>query len=196
MVVELTCRMTECPFVEKEVDSLTTAIELMKFHMFAEHGQGGGNRKKMERPMIQEECTDKDWETFVDDWERYKASQNLKGAYDLRTKLLNCCGKEVRQGLKQSRGARTGELSEVDLLARIKKHAVISSHVSVHRKNFNNMRQEENETFNHWVTRLTAKMNMCEYRIPCNLADCRHEHDYGEILVEEYDHQHIRPGGE
>ena len=81
----------------------------------------------MERPMIQEESTDKDWETFVDDWERYKASQNLKGAYDLRTELLNCCGKEVRQGLKQSRGAKTGELSEVDLLARIKKHAVISS---------------------------------------------------------------------
>ena len=40
MVVELTCRMTECPFVEKEADSLTTAIDLMKFHMFAEHGQG------------------------------------------------------------------------------------------------------------------------------------------------------------
>ena len=53
---------------------MTTAIELMKFHMFAEYGQGGGNRKKMERPMIQEESTDKDWEMFVDDWERYKAS--------------------------------------------------------------------------------------------------------------------------
>ena len=127
MVVELTCRMTECPFGEKEADSLTTAIELMKFHMFAEHRQGGRISQVMECPMIQEESTDKDWETFVDDWERYKASQNLKGAYDLRTKLLNCCGKEVRQGLKQSRGAKTGELREVDLLARIKKHAVISS---------------------------------------------------------------------
>ena len=30
MVVELTCRMTECPNVEKEADSLTNAIELMR----------------------------------------------------------------------------------------------------------------------------------------------------------------------
>ena len=98
----------------------------------------------------------------MDDWERYKALQNLKGAYDVRNELLNCCHKEVRQGLKHSKGVKKEKFSEADLLARIKKHAVISSHVSVHRKNFNNMRQEENETFNHWVTRLTATMNMCE----------------------------------
>ena len=93
MVVELKCRMTECPFVEMEADSMTNAIELMKFHMFSEHGQGGGSRQKMERPMMSEKSTDKDWETFVDDWERYKASQNLKGTAEVRTELLNCCAK-------------------------------------------------------------------------------------------------------
>ena len=138
MVVELKCRMHECQYVEKEGDTMMAAIELMKFHLQAEHG--GECRKKMERPMIQEESTDKDWETFVDDWERYKASQNIRGAADVRLELLNCCGKEVRQSLKQSRGTRTGELSEVQLMDRIKKHAVISSHVSVHRKDFNNLR--------------------------------------------------------
>ena len=109
----------------------------------------------------------------------------MKGTADVRTELLNCCHKDVRQSLKQSRGAKTEKLSKADLLTRIKKHAVISIHVSVHRKNFNNMRQEENEIFNHWVTRLTAKMNMCEYRIPCKLVNYVHEHNYGEILVEE-----------
>ena len=52
MTVELKCRMTECPFIEKEADNMTNAIELMKFHMFSEHGQGGGSCQKMERPMI------------------------------------------------------------------------------------------------------------------------------------------------
>ena len=28
-------------------------------------------------------------------------------------------------------------------------------------------------------------MNMCKYRIPCNLANCDHNHNYGKILVEE-----------
>ena len=183
--MELACSMTECPLVEKRADTMTDAIELMKFHMFSEHGQGGSSCKKMECPQISEELTDKDWETFVDNWERYKASQNLKGTAEVRTELLNCYHKEVRQSLKQSRGVKTEKLSEADLLTRIKRHAVISSHVSVHRKNFNNMRQEENEIFNHWVTRLPAKMNMCKYRIPCNLANCNHDHNYGEILVEE-----------
>ena len=109
----------------------------------------------------------------------------MKGTAEVRTELLNCCHKDVRQSLKQSRGTKTEKLSEADLLARIKKHAVISSHVSIHRKNFSNMRQEENETFNHWVTRLTSKMNMCHYRIPCNLVECEHDQNYGKILVEE-----------
>ena len=86
----------------------------------------------MELPQISEESTNKDWETFLDDWERYKASQNVKGTADVRTELLNYCHKDMRQSLKQSRGTKTEKLSEADLLARIKKHAVISSHMSVH----------------------------------------------------------------
>merc|ERR1712082_235639 len=99
--------------------------------------------------------------------------------------LLNCCHADVRLSLNHARGAKPSKLSEEALLARIKKAAVHTSHVSVHRKNFHSMRQEENEAFNHWVTRLTQKMNMCEYNIPCEVADCTHEHNYGEILVEE-----------
>ena len=49
-MVELKCKMHECKYVEKEGDSMTNAIELLKFHMTAEHG--GDRRKKMERPMI------------------------------------------------------------------------------------------------------------------------------------------------
>ena len=104
---------------------------------------------------------------------------------DIRNELLNCCHADVRLSLNHARGAKTDKLSEADLLARIKKAAVHTSHVSVHRKNFHNMRQEENETFNHWVTRLTQKMNMCDYRIPCEVGECEHDHNYGDILVEE-----------
>ena len=67
MVVELQCMMAECDTVEKRGETMTDMIELMKFHMFAEHGQGGASHKKMERPQISEESTDKDWEAFMDD---------------------------------------------------------------------------------------------------------------------------------
>ena len=166
------------------------AIELMKFHRADVHGHlggggGGSTRKKMDRPQISEESTEAQWDAFLDDWDRYKASQNVLSLDEIRNELLNCCHAEVRLSLTHARGAKPNKLSEEALLARIKKAAVHTSHVSMHRKNFHNMRQEESESFNHWVTRLTQKMNMCGYTIPCEVADCTHKHNYGEILVEE-----------
>ena len=79
MVMELPCMMTGYDTNEKRGTTMTEAIELMKLHMIAEHGQGGASRKKMEWPQISEESTDKDWEAFLDNWERYKASQNVNG---------------------------------------------------------------------------------------------------------------------
>ena len=174
--------------MEKEGTNMSEAIDLMKFHISAVHGQGGGggsNRKKMDRPQIAEESTEAQWNSFLNDWDRYKASQNVTSVDDIRNELLNCCHADVRLSLNHARGAKPNKLSEADLLARIKKAAVHTSHVSVYRKNFHSMRQEENESFNHWVTHLTQKMNMCEYRISCEVAECEHDHNYGKILVEE-----------
>ena len=150
--------MAGCDLVEKRGTTMSEAIDLMKFHMTGTHGGGGGvgfSRKKMDRPQIAEESTEAQWNAFLDDWECYKASQNVTSVADIRNELLNCCHADVRLSLNHARGAKPSQLSEAALLARIKKAAVHTSHVSVHRKNFHSMRQEENELFNHWVTRLT-----------------------------------------
>ena len=47
------------------------------------------------------------------------------------------------------------------------------------------MSQEADETFDHWVTRLNKKMRLCDYRFACDVKDCNHNHNYGNILVEE-----------
>ena len=99
--------------------------------------------------------------------------------------VLNSCHKDMHLRLDNARGASIDKLSEVELLARIKKAAVRMIHMSVHRKTFHSMRQEEGENFNQWVTCLHQKMNMCEYRIPCGAAGCVYETNYGNVLVEE-----------
>ena len=80
------------------------AIELMKFHRADVHGHlggggGGSTRKKMDRPQISEESTEAQWDAFLDDWERYKASQNVMMIADIRNELLNCCHADVRLSL-------------------------------------------------------------------------------------------------
>ena len=115
-------------------------------------------KKKMDRPKISEEATEVKWKTFLNDWKRYKSSQNVRKTEDIRNELLNCCSEEVRESLDNARGVDTDQLQEKDLLARIKKAALKSVNKSVHRKTFHNMKQEEGGNFDHWVTRLTKKM--------------------------------------
>ena len=43
MVVDLPCMMAECATIEKRGNTIGDAIELMRFHMFAKHGQGGAS---------------------------------------------------------------------------------------------------------------------------------------------------------
>ena len=80
----------------------------------------------MDKPMISGEVTEMKWKTFLNDWKRYKSSQNVKKTEDIRNELLNCCSEEVWESLDNVRGVDTDLLEEKDLLARIKKAAVKS----------------------------------------------------------------------
>ena len=135
--------------------------------------------------MITEEATKAKWRVFLSDWSRYKASQKVKAIGDIRNEVLNCCHEDVRLSLEIVRGKAWSKLTEEELLARIKKAAVRTAHVSIHRNFFHKMKQEDNENFNHWVTRLHQQMQLCDYRLPCNTPDCEHDHNYGDILLEE-----------
>ena len=69
-MVGLKCKHVGCNNVEKDGTTMVEAIDLMKFHISAIHGngQGGGrgsNRKKMDRPEISEEATEATWEVFL-----------------------------------------------------------------------------------------------------------------------------------
>ena len=139
----------------------------------------------MDRPIISEESTQAKWRGFVSDWNRYKDTQNVKSIGDIRNELLNCCHEDVHLSLDIVRGTACKQLGEEQMLERIRKTAVRTAHMSVHRKNFNKMKQEDNENFSHWVTRLHHQMQLCDYRLPCETPDCQHDHNYGDILLEE-----------
>ena len=88
---ELPCEYDGCD-VKFKGDNLGQSVDLLKIHIGAKHhraseGQGGGGesiKKKMDRPKISEEATEVKWKTFLNDWKRYKSSQNVKKTEDIR----------------------------------------------------------------------------------------------------------------
>ena len=73
-MVELKCKYVGCNNVEKDGKTMAEAIDFMKFHISALHGNrhGGGrglNRKKIYRLKISEEATGAMWKVFLSDWE-------------------------------------------------------------------------------------------------------------------------------
>ena len=83
--MELECEYAGCD-MKKKGETSDQSIELLKIHIGGKHhraseGQGGGGgsiKKKMDRPKISEEATEVKWKTFLNDWKRYKSSQNMK----------------------------------------------------------------------------------------------------------------------
>ena len=56
----------------------------------------------------------------------------------------------------------------------------------IYRRELYRMRQEEGETFSHWVARLNNKMRLCKFKITCMKEVCRTMMNYGEDMVESF----------
>ena len=89
------------------------------------------------------------WKTFINDWGRYKSSQNVTRTVDIHNELLSCCSEEVRENLDWARGVKIDNLDEKALITAIKKAAVYSISKSIHRRNFHQMNQKADKNFDH-----------------------------------------------
>ena len=152
---ELKCEYATCGLPQKG-ENLQQAIDLLKMHYAAIHyrapeAQGVGEifKKEMDRPKISEESTEVEWKAFINDWGRYKSSQNVTRTVDIHNELLSCCSEEVRENLDWARGVKIDNLDEKALITAIKKAAVYSISKSIHRRNFHQMNQEADKNSDH-----------------------------------------------
>ena len=127
---ELKCEYATCGLPQKG-NTLQQAIDLLKLHYSAVHyrvpevqGVGEPFKKKMDRPKISEESSEVKWKSFLNDWGRYKSSQNVTKTVDIRNELLNCCSEEVRENLDNARDVEVDNMDEKELIIAIQKAAV------------------------------------------------------------------------
>ena len=69
----VTCHIVGCNFVTGDVGDAVGAVQL-GHHLSTEHGparQQAMNIKKPDRPLIKDDATDRDWQTFLFEWEPF-----------------------------------------------------------------------------------------------------------------------------
>ena len=137
--------------------------------------------KKPDRPVIEEDSTDKDWALFVDAWGRYKEICDL---VEIRNDLRTVCLLNVNRLLFQLLGSETLNIAtEEQLLHQIGLVAVKGLHKEVHRHTFHNIRQQEGEGISHFLARLQSQARLCEFTVKCTNGSCQQQVNYSADMA-------------
>ena len=124
--------------------------------------------KTPDRPTIDANIDDREWELFKDSWRRYKTMTDLTEVDDIRMELRAACSKDVNRLLFEFVGATILDTAtEDDLLTHIRSVAVKGTHKEVHRLNFSKLSQMEGETITQFTARLKSQAALCQFTIVC-----------------------------
>ena len=140
--------------------------------------------KKPDRPMVNADLDDSEWELWKDRWRRYKGMVKISTPSELRMELRASCSEEVDRLLFQYVGSSVLDIAtEIELLEHIKSVAVKSTHIEVHRNFFGSLVQSDGELVTHYVARLKSHAAMCNFTIKCS-CDPSSNVSYAEKMVE------------
>ena len=108
--------------------------------------------KAPDRPVINANTDEREWELFKDSWNRYKLLAGITDDNLLRMELRASCSQDVNRLLFEYVGASTLDTAtEQQLMAHIKSVAVKGTCKEVHRMNFFKLSQMDGETITQYV---------------------------------------------
>ena len=125
--------------------------------------------KAPDRPVVDTNTGEREWELFKDSWNRYKTMTAITDQDIIRMELRAACSPDVNRLLFEYIGA--DDLStavEGDLLQYIKSVAVTDTHKEVHRMQFFRLSQMDGETITQYVARLRSHAVLCQFKIACS----------------------------
>ena len=132
-------------------------------------------RAKIERPVIDADCSDNQWVIFQDAWERYKQMASITTNAEIRNELRSACSSKVNEMLFNFVGPDIlNTATELDLLKHIKAVAVRAVHPEVYRQQFFTLKQSDSESVTNFVSRLKAQAMLCAFSTKgtCQTQDC------------------------
>ena len=103
-MVNLRCEVPNCT-VSKTADDLLTALQLLQLHVKQAHATAtavGVAKKqkapKIDRPTINQDCTEEDWAVSGRRWDLFKSGTALHPSQVI-PQLITCCETELESAL-------------------------------------------------------------------------------------------------
>ena len=144
----------------------------------------GPKTKRPDRPTVNVNIDEREWELFKDTWQRYKTMTGLAGEDGIRMELRASCSSDVNKLLFEFVGATMLDTaSEQELLGHIRSIAVKGTHKEVHRMNFGKLIQQEGESITQFVARLKSQVTLCQFTIVCPSHNPPTSISYAEEMV-------------
>ena len=163
-------------FMEQQMTQLHTLhIENIQLRNNVDNAPAPPTRTKTkspDRPIINPDTDEQEWELFKDSWERYKTMAAITDQNMLRLELRAACSQDVNRLLFEYIGGETlNAATENELLDYIKSVAVKGTHKEVHRMKFFRLSQMDGETITQFIARLRSHAILCQFKIACEDHD-------------------------
>ena len=187
MGIKLKC--PKCEWVMDEEMEENIAFRYLEIHVNIEHvtaitntTTNRGMREKMKKPKADLEMTEAKWRDFKNQWTLYKRASGVAGQ-EIVDDLWQCLSDPLRMEVTSERGAELESANEVDLLAAIRRMAVLESNPMVHRNNLRGIIQGESEKGRNYVARLREAAIDCKFSIKCTEDLCGATISYKEEII-------------
>ena len=174
--MKIPCQFPGCE-VEIEHTSEAVAVAMFQSHVVS-HSQVTTSAKvpsqrlpPIPRPEVKQDISEEDWISFVAEWTNFKRCTEI-GNNQIPDQLYQCCDKNLAKLLIREQPDIVSR-GEKDLLAAMKKLAVIHIATSVRRTNLLALKQKHGETFREFYANVKATAATCDFRVKCYHECCK-----------------------
>ena len=185
----ISCTAADCEYVTDDLPP-QFAMELLGQHRADIHNviaptQAAPQRAtlrppSLDRPKIDVEVTNEQWNIFCRKWELYRNGSSID-ANSAPAQLFQCAGEHLGDSLLKS-DSDVMSIPLADLLAAMKSLAVIPVATGVLRSEVLQLQQERDETFRSFAARVRGKAEPCGFKAKCK---CGEDVDYTDYVIKD-----------
>ena len=170
------CPVAECIYTTGDVGDAVGAV-LLGHHLQSVHPSPAPAKPPVfDLPKVKSGLTEDEFGTYEQEWSVFKKSSNV-GQANLTAYLLNTCDKELEVSVvKEDPGILSKP--EKDILAAIKRLAVVNIATSVLQTELITLTQNPDEPIRHFAARAQGKAKNCKLSVVCGSDSCNHITSY------------------
>ena len=169
----------------------TVGIEMLKLHASGVHAAVNDEVKsvavskaeKVPRPVVKMDMGEDDYLYFESKWQSYKRATGLNEAQLIRDQLLAACTDDLSRDLFRLVGSTLQQLTENQLLKRIKELAVQPQNNLINVVKLLELEQEREEQVKNFLARLKGAANVCKLTVKCTAENCQEDVSYSDQVV-------------